>query len=375
MMNKFIQFRHEMHQFPELSGCEFETSKRIKDFMQQFSPDKVIQIGKTSLLFVFNGLNKGQTTVFRADMDALPIQEKNNLSYVSENKGVAHLCGHDGHTSILLALAEKIAKQRPQKGKIALLFQAAEETGQGALEIVESSVFKTLSPDYVFGLHNIPGFTKHRILLRNGSFASASKGMVVRLYGKTAHAAEPEKGINPAMALSQIIANANHLVQNKTLFSNLTLLTVVHIRLGEIAFGTSAGYAEIRLTLRAYENADMDTLDSELRKTIAQICKTEQLTFDVTYTEVFPATKNHEQAVHLIENSLKKTPLRYQQLEKPFRWSEDFGHYLQHTQGAFFGLGAGENQPALHNPDYNFPDELIETGATAFFSVAREINY
>jgi amidohydrolase len=274
---------------------------------------------------------------------------------------------------MLAGLAQKIASDRPVKGRAVLLFQHAEEVGEGAHEIVESDEFIELNPDYIFGLHNIPGIAKNQIVLKSGSFAAASKGMTIKLIGKTAHAGEPENGISPAMAISKIIQHTNALVEDKTQFQDMVLLTVIHVKLGEIAFGTAPGYAEVRITLRANENQDMEKLEQKTEKIIRDIARTEKLTCNITYTEIFPATFNDEQCTEWIKEAVKKNNFTLHPLAEPFRWSEDFGYYSARYKSGFFGLGSGEKQPQLHNPDYNFPDDIMETGIQMFYSLYQKI--
>jgi len=133
-MEKIIKLRRDLHKNPEVSNKEFSTSKRIEDFMNQYSPDELIRIGETGLAYVYKGNNSGKTIVFRAELDALPIKEKNNIPHISSNEGVAHLCGHDGHMAIIVALAKKISDNRPKNGNLVLLFQPAEETEHGTID-------------------------------------------------------------------------------------------------------------------------------------------------------------------------------------------------------------------------------------------------
>lgn len=367
--------RRTLHRFPELANKESETARRITDFMAQFSPDEVIDVGSTGKAFVFEGKHPGKTSMFRAELDALPIEERNELDYVSEYPGVAHLCGHDGHMSILLALAQKISEDRPEKGRAVLLFQPAEESEQGARDVVNDPEFGKVTPDYVFALHNIPGVKKHSILVKRDNFAAASKGMTVKLFGKTSHAAEPDRGVSPAGAISKIIAKLHELRENKILFADLALLTIIYIRLGEIAFGTSPGYAEIGITLRSFENADMDFLTEQSESIIKDIAIEEGLGFEIEYDEVFPATVNDEENFEMIIKSAETNGAEVEYIEQPYRWSEDFGYYCEKYKSGFFGLGSGLTQPALHNPDYDFPDEIIETGANMFYHIYKQINF
>ncbi|MBN2236689.1 MAG: amidohydrolase [Bacteroidales bacterium] len=373
MNQKIINLRRELHQNPELSNKEVLTSERIIHFLKDYRPDKIVRLGETGVVFVFSGSVEGKTILFRAELDALPIQETTHKAYKSANQQISHVCGHDGHMAILAGLAQKISQNPPKKGKVLLLFQPAEEVEQGALEVVENPNFKTLNPDYLFALHNVPGFKKHSILLKKGSFASGSKGMTVKLTGKTTHAAEPQNGISPANAIAEIIHQLHSLRENKTLFSDFILLTIIHIQLGEISFGTSPGYAEMRITLRAYENKDLDLLTHHCEKITQEISSLEKLKCEFSYSEVFPATVNNDFCVELVEQSAKQLNLEVQQLKTPFKWSEDFGYYTEKYKACFFGLGSGVDQPQLHNPDFDFPDDIIETGIDLFYSIYQNI--
>jgi len=376
MNQKIIDFRRELHKNPEISNKEYKTSKRVFNFINTYNPDEIIKLGDTGLAFIFNGNKKGKTVVFRSELDALPIKEQSGVEYTSVNNNIAHSCGHDGHMAILTGLAQKISENRPTVGKVVLLFQPAEEVEQGALEVMKNPKFINIKPDYIFALHNVPGFEKHKILLKKGSFASASKGMTIKLTGKTSHAAEPQNGISPADAISKIIKKLHELRENKTLFNDFILLTIIHIQLGEISFGTSPGFAEMRVTLRAFENKDMELLTANCEKIVMEISKAEKLSCNISYCEVFPATVNNDKCVDIVEQSAKQINLKIKKIEKPFKWSEDFGYYTQKFEACYFGLGSGKKQPQLHNPDYDFPDEIIESGINLFYTIyKRVLNY
>ncbi len=373
MNQKIIKLRRDLHKYPELSNNEYNTSERIINFIKEYNPDEIIRLGDTGVLFVFKGNENGKTLLFRSELDALPIKELTEVDYKSVNSNVSHSCGHDGHMAILAGLAQNISNDRPTRGKVYLLFQPAEEVEQGALDVLENSKFKTINPDYLFALHNVPGFKKHRIILKKGSFASGSKGMTVKLMGKTTHAAEPQNGISPANAISQIINKLHSLRENKTLFSDFILLTIIHIQLGEISFGTSPGYAEMRITLRAFENEDLELLTNQCEKIIQEISSSEKLSCEISYNEVFPATVNNDQCVDVVEQSAKQIGLEFEHLKTPFKWSEDFGYFTEKYKACYFGLGSGFNQPQLHNPDFDFPEDIIETGIDLFYTIYQSI--
>jgi amidohydrolase len=368
LLHDLSNLRKSLHKNPELSGFESETALFIEEQIQKSLPDKIYKnIGGNSIAFEFSSNKPGPTVVFRADLDALPIKEELEKDYKSGNEGISHKCGHDGHMTILVGLASLIQKQRPARGKLILLFQAEEETGKGALKVINDPRWKEINPDYVFGLHNLPRFPLHSILIRNDTFAAASCGMIIQLKGKTSHAGHPEDGINPANAISQIIELCGKSIDQSV--EHFKLITIIHIELGEKAFGTSPGEGSIMLTLRTYEDEVMKELKRLLTDKINSISKSESLQTDISFTEEFPATINQKEELEKIKEAAEDIGLEIIIKKEPFRWSEDFGHYLKNHKGAFFGLGSGLSCPQLHNPDYDFPDSIIPTGIQIYYAL------
>lgn len=367
------ELRHNLHREPEVSNREYETAKKIRSFFEGLSPHKITEIGSTGVAFTFEGKEEGPTVMFRSELDALPITETSGLPYASTVRGVAHSCGHDGHMAILAALSKKIAAEPPLRGRAIVLYQPAEEVEQGARDVVNDPRFREIEPDYIFALHNIPGEESGSIILRKGTFAAASKGMTIKLHGKTSHAAEPENGVSPATAISDTISDLHSLIADKSLFTSLTLLTIIHIRMGEISFGTSPGYAEIMITLRAFENRDMELLTERAEEIIRSVAKRERLGVEIEYNEIFPATINDPGCVDLVSESAREIPLTVKYNDDPYKWSEDFAYFTEKYRGCLFGLGAGTDQPQLHNPEYNFPDEIIKPGTEIFHTIYKKL--
>ena len=294
-LEKIIELRRELHKFPELSDNEFVTAERIANFLSHYTPSKIIRgIGGNGVACIFKGENEGPSVLFRCDLDALPIDEVNDFDYKSTEKGVAHKCGHDGHMAIIAGLAEVFSKNPPAKGQVVLFFQPSEENGQGAYRVVTDKKFKEIKVDYAFALHNLPGFPKGNILLRKDTFAAASKGMIIKLIGKTSHAGEPENGNSPAIAMADIIKQLDDLPNKKNIFNDFRLLTVIHARLGEVAFGTTPGYAEVMATLRTYTDEDMKILTEYAERIAKENAEKSNLKFEIEYTEEFLATMNNE---------------------------------------------------------------------------------
>ncbi len=372
-LNKLVEFRQELHTHPELSGKEEATAQRILNYLKDLKPDEIIQnIGGNGIAIVFKGQEEGPSVLFRADMDALPIREINSFKHKSVVNGVSHKCGHDGHMAIVAGLADAFSKNPPQKGQAILLFQPAEENGEGAHLVVNDKNFKKLKIDYVFALHNLPGFPKGRVILRKNTFSAASKGIIIKLSGKTSHAAEPENGISPAIAMSNIVKELT-LLPTEDRFSDFTLVTVIYARLGEVAFGTSPGEAEIMATIRSYSNADMEILTERAETIIKENTFRHRLKYELSYTEEFPATVNNNDLVDVINDLANENKIDTEELAHPFRWSEDFAHFTQKYKGVLFGIGSGTEHPQLHNPDYDFPDDIIETGVNMFYKIFNKI--
>ncbi|RAI84812.1 amidohydrolase [Algoriphagus yeomjeoni] len=371
-LSELINLRQLLHQTPEIAGEESATAEKILSFFTNLKPDQSIQnLGGNGLAFVFKGENPGKRILFRAELDALPIQETGEPSYKSKTEGKAHLCGHDGHMTIICGLGEKLASQRPQHGEVVLLFQPSEETGEGAKRILDDPKFEQIKPDFAFALHNLPGFPLHQSVIRKGTFAAGSTGLTIALTGKTAHAAHPDAGINPAQVTARLIQTLPKLPEK---LKNFALVTVIHAELGSLAFGTSAGRGSLSLTIRAFDQKDLDGLIEMIKTEASRIASAEKLGIEFSLVESFAVSKNDPNAAEIAEKCIEELGLEIVEKTEPFRWSEDFGLFSQSCPAYLFGLGSGENCPQLHEPTYDFPDELIETGIRIFEGIAREVN-
>lgn len=363
-------FRRYLHQHPELSNHEGATMRYVKAHLEKLNHDGLMEVGKTGLAIFFKGKSEGRKILLRADMDALPIQEINDFEYKSQNPGVSHKCGHDGHTTIMLGVAQHLSDQKPVSGEVCLIFQPAEENGTGARQILSDENF-SFKADKAFALHNLPGYPLHQIVCREGTFTAAAKSVIFKLHGKTSHAAEPEKGINPGLAISEILQLSESLSQKDIDQDDFRLITMVHIEMGEKAYGVSAGYGEVHFTLRTWKNDIMEKLDHELVDSVQQICDNHGLKLEREYLEIFHANENDTEAYELIKQAAIENDFSYEDRPTGFKWGEDFGLFTEKYKGAMFGIGSGENCPALHNPDYDFPDEITATGISMFTKIVE----
>ena len=373
-MTELTRLRRLLHSQPELAGQEENTSRLMHVFLESCQPDHIVSgIGGFGLAAIVNGSQPGPCVLVRCELDALSIPETIELEHGSEIPGISHKCGHDGHMAILAGLARQIGNQRPARGSVILLFQPAEETGEGAPRVLEDSKFKEIHPDYAISLHNLPGYPLGQVVIRDGLFAAASSGLIIRLHGKTSHAAEPEAGSSPALAVAQIIEGLSSIPQFHTSLHQAGQITVVHARLGEIAFGTSPGDAEVMATLRAYDPEVMEILSNEALRLARETGQTYKLDVSIESTGTFPATVNNTELVTIIEQAAESLRLDIARPETPFAWSEDFGHFTARYHGALFGLGAGETCPPLHHPEYDFPERLIEPGVNMFTQIVNNL--
>lgn len=373
-MEELIQLRHELHKHPEVSGNEKQTAQRVLAFLSNYPPSEMItQLGGEGILAIYNGKQTGTSILFRCELDALPIQEINTFGYKSVSHGVSHKCGHDGHTAILCGMAKTLYEKPLEKGTVMLLFQPAEEDGNGAKSVLNDSKFKTIKPDFVFALHNLPGFKKHQIIVKENTFTCAVNSMIIQLKGKTSHAGEPENGINPALAIAEIIQAFNSKINTDVSSKKYCLITPIHINMGEKAYGVSAGYGEIHFTIRSNSNAQMKSIETHLEESVKEIASKYKLDLNSNWTQSFQANENNAEAVNYIRKAALNLHLDSLEKNLPFTFGEDFGLFTQQFKGAMFGIGAGKNTPALHNPDYDFPDELIETGISLFHQITKEI--
>jgi len=365
-----INLRHKLHQHPELSNTEAGTAARLVKYLAPLSPDQIITgIGGTGVAVCFGDGATGITVMLRCELDALPIAETNAVNYRSITAGISHKCGHDGHMAILAAVAQYYAKNRPKAGRVILLFQPAEETGEGAKRVLEDKIAQQLKPNFVFALHNVPKHSMGEVFIKTGTICCASRGVIIRLKGKTAHAAQPETGNSPVKAVYQLLPLFEQLPMLINSKSDFTFATVVGVKLGEKAFGTSPADAEIYVTLRSEHDHEMKRLAEIIHAKVKTLAIEHKLAYSIESEDVFDATVNHEEAVAIITSALSEEPVHL--TPHPFPWSEDFGQFTSLYCGALFGLGAGEETPALHNSDYDFPDQLIETGSRYFIKITE----
>lgn len=359
-------FRQALHRAPEVSGAEAGTARAVVAELTQSRPDRLLTgLGGHGVAAIWEGAEPGPTVLIRCELDALPILETGTVAHRSDVPGKAHLCGHDGHMAIVAGVARGLARQKPRRGRAVLLFQPAEEDGSGAAAVIADPAFAQIRPDLALSLHNYPGLALGHGVVRPGPANCASRGIRIRLKGRTAHAAQPETGLSPGPALAQLIARLPGLGKGGPVTDPaFSLVTVTHARLGEPAFGIAPAEAELWATLRTQTDAGMAALVAATEAAVAEAA--EGLGTSLSYHDIFTACTNAPEAVAVLRAALAAEAIPEGDTEVPMRASEDFGRFGALAPAAMLLLGAGEASPSLHNSDYDFPDSLIPIGAALF---------
>ncbi|HZH52121.1 MAG TPA: amidohydrolase [Microvirga sp.] len=373
-MVELTEWRRKLHRMPELPREEARTAQEVHAFLTSTGPNRIItNLGGHGVAAVYEGRDPGPTVMFRTELDGLPIEEVSDAPHRSAVPGKAHLCGHDGHMATIAALARGLGRERPQRGRAVLLFQPAEEDGSGAAAVVADPKFREIAPDFSFALHNLPGLPFGKVALAEGVVNCASRGMRIALSGKTAHASMPEFGTSPMGAVAQLMPALTALGRGGALDEGFTMVTVTHARLGEAAFGVAPGHAEIWATLRTLTNAGMDDLCRRAEELVSKAASSAGLGVMIHYDDIFRHCENAPEAVAHLRHALDLEGVPHDRGNLPIRASEDFGRFGERAPAAMFFLGAGEKHPSLHNPDYDFPDDLIGIGARIFMRTLRNL--
>lgn len=369
---ELVALRHALHRSPEVSGAEALTARAVVAFTQGTGPDEVITgLGGHGVALVFDSGQPGPTVMIRAELDALPIVEKPGHDHGSQVPGVAHLCGHEGHTTILTGLARLLGRQRPTSGRVVLMFQPAEEDGSGAAAVMADTRFAAIAPDWGFALHNLPGLPVGSVVLEPGPANCASRGMKIQLVGKESHAAQPEMGVSPALAIAQIIPALMAAGPGGATSPDLRLVTVTHVQMGQPAFGITPGQGELWCTLRTLTDNRMAALVADAKGIVQAAAQ--GLGVTVTYHDDFAACTNDADATARLRAAVAAEEIPLINGDMPLRASEDFGRFGACARTAMLYIGAGTEHAALHNPDYDFPDDLIAPGVRIFARVIADL--
>ncbi|MEX0349686.1 MAG: amidohydrolase [Paracoccaceae bacterium] len=367
-------FRRDLHRRPEISGEEKETARTIASALAELGPTRIVTgLGGNGVAAVFDGGQVGPTVLFRAELDALPIEELSGVPWSSEVPGKGHLCGHDGHMTMLLGLGRLLSRKPVARGRVVLMFQPAEEDGSGARAVVADPEFAALKPDWAFAIHNEPGRPFGYVSTRSGLINCASQGLKITLTGRTAHAAEPEEGVSPGRAIAALIPALEALGQGGDLDEGFRLVTLTHLRMGEPVFGIAPGEGVIHATLRTTRDDTMADLAAAAQDLARAAADQAGLAVRFEVNDEFAASINDAEATTVAVRAMDAIGIPHGETGLPMRASEDFGVFGWGAKAAMLCLGPGESHPVLHSPNYDFPDDLIPVGTAIFERIARDL--
>ena len=356
---KLINIRKELHNCPEYSHQEKRTAAILMKYLQRTAPDKIYSgLGGNGIIAEYSGKREGPSKMFRCEMDAIKTDE-----------GFAHLCGHDGHMTILLGLAQRLSENREFGGKVYLLFQPAEEIGEGAALMVKDIERLGLKFDFSYALHNNPGYPLNSVIIHRGTYAAGSTGMELKFVGVPSHAAYPEQAISPTEAIFSTIQETKRLNGDKESFSDFILTTIVNVEIGEINYGVTPGEGSLRATLRSFKDEDLEVLCRKIEQFAKGTAERQGLKLFVSYHDKFPATVNSEIANEMVVKAAKDLGLNIIYVKDPTRGSDDFSFFTIKSYGAFFDFGNGEGRADIHQPDYQFPDEILIPAINLFSEI------
>jgi len=358
-----VQIRQNLHKIPEYSHKEEKTSALVLDYLRASKPDILHKnIGGYGIVAGFKGKHEGPAVMFRCELDA-----------IKTDNGCEHLCGHDGHMAILIGLSRILAQNRDFNGTLWLLFQPAEEIGEGAAIMAKELQNLGVKFDYSFALHNNPGYPLNTIIIHEGVYAAGSVGMEIKFKGAPSHAAYPEQAVSPYNAITETAAYMQKLNSQKESFSDFILGTVVNITLGEINYGVTPGEGYLRMTLRSFADKDLEKLCTMMESFAKERGKRDNLGVSFAYFDRFPATVNNSMVNNLVKESAAKLGLDITQANEPGRGSDDFAFFAFESQSSFFDIGNGTEGEDIHRSGYKFSDEIMETAIKLYTTMIYDI--
>ena len=369
-----IALRREIHARPELGFEEQRTSDLIAQSLTEWSIPIHRGLGKTGIVGTIKNGTSLRAIALRADMDALPITELNNFDHRSVEAGKMHACGHDGHTAMLLAAAKHLSQYRNFDGTVYVIFQPAEEGLGGAREMMRDGLFKHFRIDAIFGIHNWPGLDVGKFALKAGPLAASSNEFRIEIRGKGGHAALPHNTVDPIPVACQMVQAFQTIITRNKQPSDAAVLSVTVIRAGEAA-NVISDSCEIRGTVRSFAVDVLDLVERRMRQISVATCQAFDATCTFDFIRKYPPTVNHAKETEFVREVLRNCAGETNVLEfEPTMGSEDFSFYLLEKPGCYFLIGNGggnrrsdghgDGPCLLHNPSYDFNDELIPIGGS-----------
>ena len=377
--------RRDIHAHPELCFEEVRTADVVAQKLTEWGIPIHRGLGKTGVVGIVKGRDggaSGRAIGLRADMDALPMQEFNTFAHASQHHGKMHACGHDGHTAMLLAAAQHFAKHRNFDGTVYLIFQPAEEGGGGARVMIEDGLLEQFPMQAVFGMHNWPGLKMGQFAVSPGPVMASSNEFKITIHGKGGHAAMPHTGIDPVPIACQMVQAFQTIISRNKKPVDAGVISVTMIHTGE-ATNVVPDSCELQGTVRTFTLEVLDMIEARMKQVAEHTCAAHEATCDFEFVRNYPPTVNSAAEADFARKVMASIVGEANVLvQEPTMGAEDFAFMLQARPGAYCfiangdgghrDLGHGGGPCTLHNPSYDFNDDLIPLGATYWVRLAEE---
>jgi amidohydrolase len=378
---EIAKIRRDIHAHPELCFQEERTADTIAKALESWGIPTHRGLGKTGVVGIVKNGSSARAVGLRADIDALPMTEHNTFAHASTYPGKMHACGHDGHTAMLLGAARHFARHRNFDGTVYLIFQPAEEGGGGARVMIEDGIFDKFPMEAVFGMHNWPGMPVGSFGVNPGPMMASGNLFDITIRGKGSHAALPHLGIDPVPIAAQMIMAFQTIVTRNRRPIDPGVISVTIVQAGE-ATNVVPDSCRLSGTVRTFDTAITDLIERRMREVATHTCAAFGATCDFDFKRYYPATVNHAAETEFVRGVLADVVgAANVQAFEPTMGSEDFSFFLQAKPGCYFVIGNGDGEHRegghglgpcmLHNPSYDFNDELIPLGATAWVRIAE----
>ena len=376
LQKEMLEWRRDIHAHPEIAFEEHRTAKIVAEKLESFGIEVETGLASTGVVGTLKKGKGNRAIGLRADLDALPISEANDFEYKSKHEGLMHACGHDGHTAMLLGAAKYLSEQGDFDGTINFIFQPAEENEGGARTMIEEGLFEKYPVESVYGMHNIPGMPVGTFAIKPGPIMAAFDIFEIRVIGKGGHAAMPQTTIDPIVIGSKIIDAFQSIVSRIIDPQDPSVLSITQFHGGD-AYNVIPNEIEIKGCTRCFSEKVQNQLETQMKDIAENICKAYGAEYEFFYEKRYPPTVNSENEAKLSgqvaidvvgEEHVRLSP-------KPAMGSEDFAYMLQEKPGSYIwiGNGDGEGSCMVHNPGYDFNDEILSIGATYWVKMAEKI--
>ncbi len=375
--NKVIEWRHHIHKYPELSTKEFKTAEFVANKLEEFGLEVHRGIGGTGVVGILKSGTGERSIGLRADMDALQIHEQNSFSHVSKNDGVMHACGHDGHTAMLLGAAHMLAESKSFDGTIYFIFQPDEERGTGAKAMITDGLFTRWNMDAVYGMHNIPGVAKGKFVTRPNALMASESSFKIVIKATGGHAALPHMGTDPIVVGAQVVTALQTIVSRN--LSAIDETAVVSVTNFETNGTVNVIPSTVTITgdTRSFTDSALHKIEKAIERIVAGQCMSAGVDYEYYFNNSYLSTINTpEQTIHAVKAA--ETVVGAKNVNgncERYTISEDFSFMLREVNGCYILIGNGEGEcggTALHNPFYDFNDDILSIGIDYWVTLVND---